>query len=104
MTKEEIEQAFTNAGWGLDGGFSENLVIGEDHDLSILAPRWAWETGDPAFELCDGEREVTYWVREVPTPRQAATLLDEHGGPPEEERGKPYGHDRDDEGRIRAEL
>ena len=59
---------------------------------------------DPAFELCDGERKVTYWVREVSTPRQAATLLDEHGGPPEEERGKPYGHDRDDEGRIRAEL
>lgn len=65
-------------------------MIGENHDLSILAPRWTWEARDPGFELCDGEGSLTYWVREVPTPRQAATLLYEHGGPPEEERCKPY--------------
>ncbi len=47
----------------LDGGFSEHLVIGEDHDLSILTYRWTWETGDLAFEICDGERKVTCWVR-----------------------------------------
>ena len=90
MTKEDIEQALVEAGWKLDDGFSGHLTIGEDHYLSILAPRWTWEAGDPAFELCDGERSLTYWVRKVPTPRQAATLLAEHGGPPEEERGKPH--------------
>ena len=42
------------------------------------------------FELSDGERELTYWVREIPTPQQAAELLEEHGGPPEEEWGNPY--------------
>ena len=64
-------------------------MIGEDYELSILAPHWAWEAGAAVFELWDGERSLTYWVREIPTPRQAATLLTEHGGPPEEERGKP---------------
>jgi hypothetical protein len=90
VTQEEIEQAFVVAGWELDGSFFEHLIIGEAGDLSVLAPRWTWGAEDPVFELCDGEREVTYWVREIPTPPQAAALLDEHGGPPEEERGNPY--------------
>jgi len=38
MTKEEIEQAFVDAGWQLDSGFAEHLVVGLDNDrLSILA-------------------------------------------------------------------
>jgi hypothetical protein len=45
---------------------------------------------DPAFELLDRRRVMTYWVRVIPTPRQAAVLLEEYGGPPEEERGNPY--------------
>jgi hypothetical protein len=90
VTREEIEQNFVEAGWEIDGGFSDHLLIGEDGDLSILAPRWVWGTNDPVFELCDRERNVSYWVREIPTPRQAALLLDEHGGPPEQERGNPY--------------
>jgi hypothetical protein len=39
MTKEDIERSFVDAGWELDGGFSGHLVAGEDHHLSILAPR-----------------------------------------------------------------
>ena len=93
MTKEEIKQSLIEAGWQLDDGFSGHLVIGEDHDLSVLVPRWAWDTRDPAFELCDRERGVSHWVREIPTPRQAATLLYEHGGEPEEDRGKPHKRD-----------
>jgi hypothetical protein len=41
--------------------------------------------GEPAFELYDWEGEVAYWVKEIPTPYQAAKLLEEHGEPPEEE-------------------
>ena len=91
MKKAEIEQAVKDAGWELDGGFEGHLVVGEDRHLSILVPRWAWETDEPAFELCDGEGEedVTYWVREVPTPERAVELLEKHGGSPEEERGNP---------------
>ncbi len=50
MTKEEIEQAFADAGWHLDGSFADHLVVGYDNDrLSILAHGWAWETDDPFF-------------------------------------------------------
>ena len=64
-------------------------MIGEDYELSILAPHWGWEVRAAVFEFWDGESSLSYWVREIPTPRQAATLLTEHGGPPEEERGEP---------------
>jgi hypothetical protein len=33
---------------------------------------------------------LSYWVRVIVTPRQAAVLLEERGGPPEEERGNPH--------------
>lgn len=90
VSREEIERDLVDAGWELDGSFSDYLLVGEDGDLSILVPRWAGEMDDPVYELCDGEREITYWVREIPTPQHAAMLLEEHGGPPEEERGNPY--------------
>ena len=48
------------------------------------------QTDDPVFELVDGRQMVTYWVRVIPTPRQAAVLLEEHGVLPEEECGNPY--------------
>jgi hypothetical protein len=47
-------------------------------------------TDDPAFELLDRRRVVTHWVGVIPTPRQAAVLLEEHGGLPDEERGNPH--------------
>jgi hypothetical protein len=50
----------------------------------------AWVARDPAFELCDGERSLTYWARKVPTPPQAATLIPEHGEPSAKEQGKPH--------------
>ena len=64
-------------------------MVGEDRHLSILASQWAPVSDAPAFELCDGEREVTYWVKEIPTPQRAAELLEEHGEAPEEEWAPP---------------
>ena len=90
MTREEIEQGLIDAGWELDGGFSGHLIIGESGDRSIVAHRWTWGSEDPVFELSSKERDLTYWVREIPTPRQAGELLEEHGGPPEAEWGNPY--------------
>jgi len=55
--------------------------------LAILAHEWVWEVEDPVFELYDAEKNLTYWIRVVPSPRQAAVLLEEHGVLPEEERG-----------------
>ena len=87
ITPEEIEQRFANAGWDIDNGFPGYLVIGySDDTLSILARRQeVFETdNDLLFQILDHTRDLTYWVREIPTPQQAAQLLQEHGQPPEE--------------------
>ena len=85
MSPEEIEQSFASAGWHLDGGFTDYLIIGYNDDgLSILARKEAWETDEPVFELIDHERDVTYSVEEIPTPQQAQQMLQEHGQLPEE--------------------
>ncbi len=91
MSRERIEQAMKEAGWKLDAGFVDHLVVGHDTVVSILAYPWSWEADDPAFEISHEEKDITYWVRGVPTPQRAIQLIEENGGPPEEERGKPRG-------------
>ena len=81
---KETQQSFANVGWDLDGSFEDYLIIGYSGDgISILAHKEAWETEENVFELLDHERNVTYWVKEVPTPQQAQELLEEHGQLPE---------------------
>ncbi len=82
MTREEIERGFVDAGWELDGGFSGYLIIGENGNQSILVHRWTWETEDPVFELSSRERDLTYWVREIPTPHQAGNYSRSTAGRP----------------------
>jgi len=61
------------------------MVVGyTDDGVSILASKEAWGTDNPLFELIDHERDLTYSVQEIPTPRQAQKLLQEHGLPCEE--------------------
>ncbi len=104
MSPEEIENRFASAGWHLDGGFADYLVIGysDEVGLSILARKEAWETDDedghsilnheearemdddPVFELIDHERNLTYGVWQIPTPEEAREMLLEHGQAPEE--------------------
>ena len=89
MTPEQTEQALAQAGWVIDGGFSEYLIVGYDDDdhASIIAHSWVWEKDTHVFELSDAKTRRVYWVHAIPTPWQAKLLLDEHGGgdPPEEE-------------------
>ena len=75
------------AGWKLDAGFLDQLIVGHDSVVSILAYPRAWEDEDPAFEISHEVNGTTYWVHEIPTPQQALKLIEEKGGPPEEERG-----------------
>jgi hypothetical protein len=88
--QREIERCFVDAGWRVTDDSSRRLMVGNRGKLSILAYESCIGADDPAFELLDRRRVMTYWVRVIPTPRQAAVLLEEHGGLPEEERGKPY--------------
>ncbi len=84
MDQEKIDHTLEDAGWEPDGTFSEHLSIGNSGDLCILAHRSTWNSDEPTFEVYDVGRHVSYWVHEIPTPEQAATLLEEHGEPPEE--------------------
>jgi hypothetical protein len=71
----------------VDGSFLDYLVIGYTDGVSIVAGKEAWEPDDPVdpvFELVDHERDLTYGVQEIPTPRQAKKMLQEHGHPPGE--------------------
>jgi hypothetical protein len=85
VDKDKIDQQLTDAGWIPDGTFSEHLAIGESDDLCVLVHRSAWGTGEHTYELYDAGQHVSYWVHEIPTPDQAAKLLEEHGKPSEEE-------------------
>jgi hypothetical protein len=70
-------------------GSLKHLMVGNCGKLSILAYESFMGVDDPAFELLDRRYLLTYWVRGIPTPRQAAVILEEHGGQPEEERATP---------------
>jgi hypothetical protein len=43
-------------------------MIGEDYELSILAPHWPWEAGAAVFELWDGEISYLLGSRDPDTP------------------------------------
>ena len=83
--KGKIDRKLKEAGWEADGTFSEHLAIGEWGDLCVLVHRSTWEADEPAYELYDVGRDVSYWVHEVPTPERAAAMLEEHGEPSGEE-------------------
>ena len=87
MNRKGVERVMEEAGWKLDAGFLDKLVVGNDSIVSLLVYPWAWEDDDPAFEISHEAKGTTYWVREIPTPQRAIRLIEENGGPPEEERG-----------------
>ena len=82
--KGKIERELADVGWETDGSFSKHPAIGNSGYLSVLVRRSTWETDEPAYELYDIGRHVSYWVHEIPTPERSAMLLEEHGEPPEE--------------------
>ena len=82
--QDKIDEELADAGWEPDGTFSEHLAIGESGDLCILVHRSTWDIDEPTYELYNVGQHISYWVREIPTPEQAAKLLEEHGKPPEE--------------------
>ncbi len=63
-----------SAGWAVDGSVSEHLARGHAGDLCLLVPQWARRTTDPVYELYDVERNVSYWVRQIPTPIVARSV------------------------------
>ncbi len=89
MNRADIERSLEEAGWKVDGGFDTHMIIGHDDRASIMVHRGAADADDPAFELYHDQMEVTYWIREIPTPDRALELLEEHGELPEDEVGPP---------------
>jgi hypothetical protein len=83
--QDKIDQQLADAGWEPDGTFSEHLAIGESGDLCIMVHRSTWDIDEHAYELYNVGQHISYWVHEIPTPEQAAKLLEEHGKPPEEQ-------------------
>ncbi len=109
MTNGEISRAFLDKGWEIRyrGG---NSMCTTPSDLDIIiaaAPKVggagspsrysiaAWysledgppeEQPDSIFDLYDAERNVATQVRQVPTPKQAAKLLERYGVPESEAR------------------
>ena len=80
MDREEIEQRFASAGWSIDGGFSEYLIIGYSGDeMSLLSRPETWGDDDPVFVILDHDTVTSRFVYGVPTPLQAAKLLEDHG-------------------------
>jgi hypothetical protein len=84
LVKDRIDRELAEAGWETDGTFSEHLSIGMSGELCVLVHGSTWETDEPAYELYDVWRNVSYWVHGVPTTDQAAKLLEEHGEPSED--------------------
>ena len=86
MTREEVREAFEKAGWRISDRTNYHLLVGEAENpsLSLLAHEEAIGAADPAFEIVDLERNATRRVRSIPTPAQAAALIEEQRGLPEE--------------------
>ena len=82
MSKETVEQELERTGWEVDYGFSGYLLIANAGALSLLASWWALHNPvDAEYELYDVQRDIVCPVGAIPTPLQAAMLLEEHGEP-----------------------
>ena len=91
--REEIELAFVAAGWEVAGCSSPHLVVANASGVPLSIRAYGPFDGgsnEQSFELIDRLLELTYWVREVPTPRVALAFIREHGLSPGMEQGKPY--------------
>ena len=89
MDRVALEMQVASAGWVIESGFSEQLIIGNAGDLCILLPEHSWQGTDTEYELYDVQKNVACWVRAIPTPYYAARLLKECGQTPAvEERPK----------------
>lgn len=85
MDPQEVKECLANTGWEIDDGFSGYLTIGcSGNHLSVVSRQEAPDVDEPIFELLDHLNNLSYWVKEIPTPRRAQELLKKYGKPPEE--------------------
>ena len=110
LTNGQIARELVGKGWEIRyrGG---NTMCATPSDLDLIvadAPRAPGDEGSPSrysiatwystedvppeeqpdlvFDLYDAERSIVVWVRWVPTPKQAAELLERYGVPESEAR------------------
>lgn len=89
MNSEETEWGFANAGWEVPGPMHYPIFC-NDADLPIVTREQYARSDDPVFEIVAGGRMLSYWVRLIITPRQAAVLLETCGSPPEAQRSNSH--------------
>ncbi len=81
MTSGELTEAFERAGWAIRD-VSSGEVVGEAGRYAIR-PDEKVLGDETVFELRDEELDMKAYARRVPTPEQAAELLDRYGVPAE---------------------
>lgn len=82
MTLGKVAATLFRAGWEVSYHSSEHLLVGSSDDhLKILARQDLTQSEDPTFQIIDGKRSWTYWVRVIISPHVAQVLLWEHGEP-----------------------
>jgi len=65
VDRAALEREVASAGWVIESGYSENLIIGNAGDLCILLPERSWQGADTEYELYDVEKNVACWVRAI---------------------------------------
>jgi hypothetical protein len=79
MTSGEESEAFKKTGWTIRD-VSSGEVVGEAGRYAIR-PDEKVLGDETVFELRDEELDMKAYARRIPTPEQAATLLNEYGVP-----------------------
>ncbi len=83
MTNQNPAEAFERVGWTIQEGLSGEIVGEAGRGRYVIRAAERLLGDETVFEMRDEELNMKAYVRKVPTPDRAATLLREYGVPAE---------------------